>query len=284
MSLIALFMPDAHLRARLHDAMGDEHELVPCESWPALWETATRRSLEGSVVDPYNVFDPVALPELLHFRRRFPALALIVYGDFTGRELDLYHLGRMGVDGIILPGRDESPRDLKNRVEVALSSSLAKRVADALDGILPDVGVRCIRWAIQNADENPQVSDLASAIRISPRALSRELRALGLPAPRHMLLWGRLVQAARMLDETNATVEDVAFRLGYATGASLARALREHAGVSPTELLGPEGGVDRILGAFVTSIREEGEGDDANQRRWSTPDARRVVLRSFLSP
>lgn len=282
MSLIALFLPDSHLRARLYDALGDEHELVHCESWPALWETAVRRSLKGSIVDPYNIFDPVALPELLHFRRRFPAPALIVYGDFTDRELDLYHLGRMGVDGIIMPGQDESGRDLRKRVEVALSTSLANRVADALEGVLPDLAVQCIRWAIRHADENPQVSDLARAVRMSPRALSRELRALGLPAPRHILLWGRLVQAARMLDTTDATVEEVAFRLGYATGASLARAFREQANLTPTELVGEEGSVDRVLGAFVTSIREGAE--DGEQRRWSTAEARRAVLRSFVSP
>lgn len=286
MALIALFLPDSHAWARLVDAVGDEHELLRCESWSTLWESAVRRPVAGSIVDPYNSFDPVALPELLHFRRRFSSQALVVYGDFAGRELDLYHLGRLGVDGVILAGRDESRRRLRDRVEVALSCSLAKRVADALGGVLPELGIRCLRWAIEHADENAQVPDLARAVRMSPRALSRELRALGLSAPRHLLLWGRLFQAARMLDATDVTVEEVAFRLGYATGASLGRAFREQAGVSPTELVGRDGGVDRVLAAFITSMRDESDEaeDDDGPRRWSTSEVRRAVLRSFLSP
>ena len=286
MALLALFQPDSTAHARLVDALAGEHDLVPCESWSELWETCVRRPVAGSVIDPYNAFDPVALPELLHFRRRFSSQAVIVYADFSGRELDLYHLGRLGVDGVILAGRDESRRLLRDRVEVALSCSLAKRVADALEGVLPDLGIRCLRWAIEHADENAQVPDLARAVRSSPRALSRELKALGLTSPRHLLLWGRLFQAARMLDSSDVTVEEVAFRLGYATGASLGRAFREQAGVSPTELLGRDGGVDRVLSAFVTSMEDEDDAEEEAEtgRRWSTSDVRRAVLRSFLSP
>ena len=283
MSLIALYQPDLRTRARLVDALSPEHELIQCDSWPDLWGIAIRRTLSGAVVDPYSAFDPVSLPELRHFRRRFPGTALVVYADFTGRELDLYHLGHMGVDGVILVGGDEGPVHLLDRVEVALSSSLAKRVTDALRGVLPELGLRALRWAIEHAHEDLQVPDLARAVRMSPRALSRELRTRGLPAPRHLLLWGRLFQAARMLDAAGATVEEVAFRLGYATGASLGRAFREQTGVSPTELAGREGGVDLVLSSFVTFIRD-GDDEEEGLRRWSTPAVRRAVLRSFLSP
>lgn len=279
MAALALFQPDTQSRARLRDALRDHHRLTICQSWTELWERMVQGSLDGCIIDPYNSFDPVSLPEVLHFRRRFPGTAVVVCGDFSGRELDLYYLGRMGVDGVILgAGESSGPRQLRGRVEMALSSWLAKRVADALDGAIPHLGVRAIRWAIAHAEECPQVQDLARAVRLSPRALSRELRARGLPSPRQLLLWGRLFQAARMLDRSDATVEEVAFRLGYATGASLGRAFRERVGLSPSEFSHEEDGLNRVMGAFVSSL-EEGEG---RMRRWSTPNSRRAVMRSFL--
>lgn len=278
MAALALFQPDAQSRARLSDALKTHHHLAVCGSWTELWETMVAGAIDGCIIDPYNSFDPVSLPEVLHLRKRFPTSALIVCGDFTGRELDLYYLGRMGVDGVILAtGESGSPRQLRGRVEMALSSWLAKRVADALDGVVPDLGIRAIRWAVAHAEECPQVRDLARAVRLSPRALSRELRARGLPSPRKLLLWGRLFQAARMLDRSDATVEEVAFRLGYATGASLGRAFRERVGLSPSELGHEDGGLNRVMKAFVGSL-EEREG---RARRWSTPGSRHAVMRSF---
>lgn len=274
---LALLQPDVQSRARLSEALRGHHDLIVCESWTDLWETMVGRPLDGCIVDPYNSFDPVSLPEILHFRRRFPSTALIVCGDFTGQELDLYYLGRMGVDGVILAGAEHGLRQLRNRVEMALSSWLAKRVAEALEGVLPTLGVRCVRWAIAHAEECPQVSDLARSMRLSPRGLSRELRGAGLPSPRHILLWGRLFQAARMLEGTDVTVEEVAFRLGYATGASLGRAFRDRLGLSPSDLDHDSGGIKRVMDAFVSSL---GQPEDSS-RRWSTPSARRAVLQAF---
>lgn len=279
MTVLGLFQPDIRARARLSDALGGEFELLPCESWEALWELASDRPLDGCVVDPYNRFDPVSLPELLHFRRRFASLAIVVYADFEGREMDLYHLGRIGVDGVVLAGKDDALHRLRDRIEVALSTSLATRVTEAVEPLLPAEAIRCLRWSIEHAQENPQVPDLADAMRRSPRSLSRTLRSNGLPPPRHMLLWGRLFQAARMLEVTDVTVEEAAFRLGYSTAASLGRAFRDHVGVTPTEIAGPEGGVERVLEAFGDSLDERSR-ETPGPKRWSTAEVRRAV-RSF---
>ncbi|MFP3949272.1 MAG: helix-turn-helix domain-containing protein [Longimicrobiales bacterium] len=277
MAALALFQPDARSRARLSDALREYHELTFCQSWTDLWDTMVDGRLDGCIVDPHNSFDPVSLPEILHFRRRFPSTALIVSGEFTGRELDLYYLGRMGVDGVILAGADHDHRQLRGRVEMALSSWLAKRVADALEGILPPLGIRCVRWAIAHAEECPQVPDLVRAMRLSPRALSRELRSRGLPSPRHLLLWGRLFQAARMLEGSDVTVEEVAFRLGYATAASLGRAFRDRLDLSPSDLRHDQRSLRRVMDAFVHSLEER---EDLS-RRWSSPDTRQAVMESF---
>jgi len=280
MALLALHQPDAAARARLSDALGEHHELLECETWSELWEAALGHHVDGAVVDPYSSFDPVSLPELLHLRRRFPGMAIVVFAEFDGRELDLYHLGRLGVDGVILAEEELGLRKIRDAVEMALGDSLAKRVSEALEGVVSPTGIRCVEWAVRHAEQSPQVRDLARAVRSSPRALARELKEEGLPSPRHILLWGRLLQAARLLEVEDATVEEVAFRLGYATGASLRRALKEQTGLSPTELL-EAGGAERVLSAFLEAC-EDALGDAARDRSWPTSAVRKALLRSFF--
>ncbi len=301
MALLAVFQPDAPTRARLRDALARNHQIVHCPDWSVLWKTVIERNPAGTIVDPYNTFDPVTFPELVQLRERFHGLTLIIYGDFSGRELDLYRLGRLGADGVILAGRDDRRRCLRDRVETALSAALARRIAAALDRRLPPVAGRCVGWAIQHSEANPRVSDLARALQTSPRALSRELRKKKLPPPGHLLLWGRLFQAARMMCESAVTVEQVAFHLGYATAASLGRALREQCDLSPTGFIEGRYAVDDVLHAFLESVsanaatgvarrKDEapeggggGEGPDSG-RRWHEAGPRRPELRTYPRP
>jgi len=279
MASIALFQPDDSARARLRDALCDRHDVEVAESWEALRKLVSGGSTAGVVVDPYTPFAPVSLFDLEHFRSSFPRIAIVVYADFEGRELDLFHLGRFGVDEVLLADGRESLRTVEKAVVRALDGALARWVVRELRGAVSPTGVRAAEWAIRQAADSPRVQDLARALRVSPRSLRRTLHEEGLPSARHLLLWGRLFQAGRMLECGEGTVEDVAFRLGYATAASLGRALKERTGLAPTEL-GERGGVDEVLVAFLRACREalrgeekergkgyEGSGDSLIRRR-----------------
>ncbi|MGW8265250.1 MAG: helix-turn-helix domain-containing protein, partial [Longimicrobiales bacterium] len=100
-----------------------------------------------------------------------------------------------------------------------------------------------------SAESRPKVPDLASALGLKPRTLLRGLRALGLAPPRTLLLWGRMVQASHLLERPHGTVENVAFRLGYATAGALRKALKQHVGCTPTTLQ-RRGGLAWTLGVF----------------------------------
>jgi transcriptional regulator GlxA family with amidase domain len=109
-----------------------------------------------------------------------------------------------------------------------------------------------VRWAIEHAESRPQVSELAAALAMSPRALLREMKALNLGSPRALLLWARLIRASHLLERPSETVESVAFRLGYSTGGALGKALKRHVGYSPSELL-RQGGLAWTLDVFQTN-------------------------------
>jgi AraC-like DNA-binding protein len=176
-------------------------------------------------------------------------VALVVAADFSGRETELYHLGRLGIDGIIRLEETLSSRDILAVVNQAITSSLATRVILQVGRGLPPLAREGFRWAIEHAASRPQVSELAAALLVSRRALAREVGASPFGSPRTLLLWGRLVRAVHLLERPGETVESVGFHLGYSTGGALGKAMKRHTGCSPSEVL-ECGGLDWTLEAL----------------------------------
>ena len=202
------------------------------------------------LLDVFHSARSVTLATLRRFRGRNPSMALVIASDFSGKEMDLYRLGRLNVDGVIRLEDRPDRRQIRRAVERAIVSSLATRVIATTQETVPPMAQEIIRWSIEHAEARPQVSDLASALAMSPRVLRKEMKTLDLPSPRAFLLWGRLVRAIDLLERPNETVEGVALRLGYATGGALRKAFRRHTGMSPTAVLA-KGGLDWTLKTFL---------------------------------
>src|SRR5690606_25819214 len=90
-----------------------------------------------------------------------------------------------------------------------------------------------------------QGKDLAKVLDITPRTLSRWCRKAGLPPPKRLLAWMRILLAAEFLDDPGRPVAAVAQACGYAADSSLRLALRRFTGFNPTDL--------RERGAFDTA-------------------------------
>jgi len=213
---------------------------------------------QACILDIFDPPPPIPLNSLASLRRKHPTVALVIAADFSGREMDLYHLGRLSVDGVIRMENRPHPRDVLAVVEGAIAASLATRVLQKGNVDLPLLGQEAIRWAIEHAEHTPQVSDLAAAMATNTRSFMREMKAVGLGSPRDLLLWGRLIRASHLLERSDETVESVAFRMGYSSGGALGKALKRHVGCSPTELL-DRGGVAWTLGVFGRTLASGGK-------------------------
>lgn len=268
MALLALLQSDKRAAARLKTALGHDHELLHFTSWKPFLDALSREPVEGCILDIYHPRRPISLPRIQRLRQRHPTLAIVVYSDFSGREMELFQLGRLSVDGVILAGRGDDRHKMREAVRMGLSASVASRVADALQGRIAPVGLLVLQWAVEHAHEHPGVDALAEMLCVSPSSLSRELRVLGLPTARRLLLWGRLLQAGRLLESRGTTAEEVAHRLGYATASGLRRALKSHCGCPPT-VVAERGGLSWVLQCFIR--RELGEGSSAPRWRSRHP-------------
>ncbi len=246
MDEIVLLPSDHRSAAALIGALDPPHRVRAVSTFAALENLLENGLPLACLVDIFDSAPPTPLDVLRQLRGRYPTLALVVATDFTGREMDLYRLGRIRVDGVIRMEENPTPRDITAVVEKAIAASLATRVVRAQGRGLPPLGREALRWAIEHAEFRPQVSELAAAMAMGPRALSREMRSLKLGSARKLLLWGRLIRASHLLERSVETVESVAFRLGYSSSGALGKALKRHVGYSPTELL-EHGGVQLAI-------------------------------------
>ncbi|MSR36965.1 MAG: AraC family transcriptional regulator [Gemmatimonadetes bacterium] len=250
MARLAVLEPDARLAARLGAALADHHELIECHDLEELWNVVMNRPVDGCVLDIYHPTHPVSLLDLQRLRRRMPPLAIIVYADFEDRELDLFELGRLKIDGAILTGATDHASETRRSVSGALAAASALGVVAALDGQLHPLAMECLRWSIEHAEESPSVEQLADGLALTPAILARELHDRRLPSPARLLLWGRLFRAARLLANPVRSVEDTAFRLGYSSAPALGRALRRETGFAPNALR-RRGTIACVLDGFV---------------------------------
>jgi AraC-like DNA-binding protein len=249
-ALLAVFQPDPRALARISSALRGKHELVEFSDWRSFHDALDQLPSDGCLIDPYRGGGPVDLGDIQRLRERHPSLAIIVYADFKGHEMDLYTLGRYRIDGVVPAGRTENVREVRETVAEALTSSVAARVATSLERRVPQLGLDCLKWAIENSHWKPRVRALAEAFSTSERALTRKLRRDGAPSPGRILLWGKLFRAAHMLSDRRTTVEQVAYSLGYSSSAALARALRRETGYPPIDVLS-RGGIGCVLDGFA---------------------------------
>ena len=85
------------------------------------------------------------------------------------------------------------------------------------------------------APETTTVRRLASALAITPSTLVSRFVRSGLPSPKEHLVAIRLCHAAKLFDEGDLTIADVAYRMDFASPQSFGRHLRVVLGITPSE-------------------------------------------------
>ncbi|MBT8398006.1 MAG: helix-turn-helix transcriptional regulator [Gemmatimonadetes bacterium] len=256
---ILVLPSDQRAAAALNGALEPPYRVGSVAGIEDLVASIKMREPQACILDIFDPPPPIPLSSLGSLKRNHPNVALVIASDFSEREMDLYHLGRLSVDGVIRMENRPNARDVLAVVDRAIAASLATRVIRESAVRISPLGQEAIRWAIEHAEHTPQASDLAAAMAMSPRSFMREMKAVGLGSPRALLLWGRLIRASHLLERSAETVESVAFKLGYSSGGALGKALKRHVGCSPTELL-DQGGVMRtmeVLGRTITHVETE---------------------------
>ncbi len=90
------------------------------------------------------------------------------------------------------------------------------------------------RWAAERLDEPLDVAAMARHAGVSPRTFARRFREETGTTPLQWLLSRRVLEARRLLEESDLPVEAVAWRCGFGTAASLRDHFRRATATTPT--------------------------------------------------
>lgn len=98
-----------------------------------------------------------------------------------------------------------------------------------------DPSLRAVeRFITDNVHRQVSLDELARAAALSPRTLSRRVRAALGMTPLALVQRVRMQHAAHLLESTRASVESVAERVGYADAAAFRRVFRKVLGEAPS--------------------------------------------------
>jgi transcriptional regulator GlxA family with amidase domain len=90
------------------------------------------------------------------------------------------------------------------------------------------------RWIAERLAEPLDVASMSSHAGVSPRTFARRFREETGTTPLQWLLSRRVLEARRLLEETDLPVETIAWRTGFGTAASLREHFRRATATTPT--------------------------------------------------
>lgn len=90
------------------------------------------------------------------------------------------------------------------------------------------------RWAAERLAEPLDVAAMAAHAGVSPRTFARRFREEIGATPHQWLLGRRVLEARRLLEESDQPVEEVAWRAGFGSAASLREHFRRATATTPT--------------------------------------------------
>jgi len=111
-------------------------------------------------------------------------------------------------------------------------AQFAKRPPAQLDGSLELEPTR--RWARERLEEPLDVAAMARHAGVSPRTFARRFRAEAGTTPLQWLLGQRVLEARRLLEESDLPVDAIAWRCGFGSAASLRDHFRRATATTPT--------------------------------------------------
>jgi AraC-like DNA-binding protein len=254
---LLLLHRDRLLRERLLRATRDTHQIRFPESWTELARTLDRAPTTAlAVVDPYHDVPGRVSPSPLLYAllRDLPSATVVAAMELSAPRWDHVRcLGSWGVAQIIAADEEVTLPALRQRLGTLRGGVLRLTLEAHLPPTLTGRARAVILQAAEVASAGGGAAGLCVALHVSLRTLLRWCVDEGLPPPRRLLAWMRLLLAAALLEDPGRTVLGVAFASGYYSDNTMRRALKELLGRSPTRLR-QEGALAFALRGFLTEI------------------------------
>ncbi len=252
MGLVATLLPAAIRQERVRAALRDRHALVTCATWDELLLACGRRPVTVALVDLYpdapGSDTTPAFDALRRLRRRFPSVTVVLYTSASPAHAhDLFEAGRFGMEGLVLADLDDDPRRLRATIDQAEARGAIELLRPALAGVKPTVR-DALLLCVTRAHQQLKPDELAAVLGLRRKLLSERLVTAGFPTSQRLIAWGRLIVAARLLEDPERTADGVAMALDYPSGSAFRNACQRYVHAAPHQV--------RARGGAAYVIRE----------------------------
>lgn len=271
--VVLALMRERDAAARLADALrggappGAERAAPPRAALRVVTRVAELRDALAArpytlvVVEPRDA-DGVHTEEVVRaLRARHPEVPVVgQVAARPGMSADVLALARAGVHELVVTGIDDVAHVLRSTLARAARRSTAERVLADVMPLVPLAALPVLRYCLEHASAAPDVPALARALGVSRQTLAARMRAAGLPGPRALSIWCRLLLAAELLTGEGRTVDQVALTLDFASANAFRNLLRRYADLGPGDLRRDRGAGLRVAfqDALAGRTREPG--------------------------
>ena len=255
---------DPSFRERIQHASQSAFELDWISDWNSLPDAVRDAAPSGLiVVDPYygRALGEGPAPDLHTVLRAFPSSTIVAAPlAHPQRFQDLRMLGDWGVSDVIDTAEDTA-ETMRLRLDSASGRPLRALLERTVRLNISGRGRAIINTAVEIVAAGGHARDLSRALGISDATLLRWCRRAGIPVPRRLLMWMRLLLAAQLLDDPGQTVLGVALACGYSSDRTLRRACYSALGMGPSDLR-DRGAFKVASAAFMRALAATGRSGE----------------------
>ncbi|HEX8904464.1 MAG TPA: hypothetical protein VF771_06465 [Longimicrobiaceae bacterium] len=212
------------------------------------------------------------LRAVLERRPSIPLVAALPLLRETARDADT--VAAWGASQVLDLALEPGAWLVQSRLRAARARPLKRRMEETLKHASENAR-NLARAAAEVVVEGGGAPELAALFRADPRTVAAWCGREGLPAPRRLLAWTRVLLAAMLLGEEGRSVVNSARGAGYATDHALRRAMRELVGGDPATVPRKEL-FARAAERFTAELF--GLREDARERRRPLPGSRTGAL------
>ena len=189
-------------------------------------------------------------PAVSALRSGMPTIPVIAYiADDRVSSGDILAMARAGVHDLVRAGFDDVSGALAAVLASATAACAAAAVREELERLVAPDAWPFVSYCLTRAHAPISIRSAADALALDRRTLVRRLERAGLPPPRRIAGWCRVIVAIRLLEEPIYTLEQVALRLDFPSGTALRNMLVRYTGLGPREIR-ENGGIRCALHLF----------------------------------
>ncbi|MBV9108522.1 MAG: hypothetical protein JO306_03845 [Gemmatimonadetes bacterium] len=212
------------------------------------------------LVAPFQERSGTVDPQLYDLLIAAPLLPVVAAADLgESARASLRQIVAWGISEVLDIRLESRPEALERRLRVTHGRPLKRRIESGLSRFVSANALTLVRAAVEVACDGGLSSDLASVFGVNERTVGDWCTRAGVPPPRRLLAWARVLLGTALLEETRRSWVNVARCSGYVEANSLRRAIRTLVPEAMSDASGHRPEFTRAMSGFEADLRRHRE-------------------------